>query len=85
MHNFKKLRLEEDAILQAKQEKAVPEIVRQIQSVLPEFEGTVRERNQKKKKAAKKRPGRIRQFYSIQEWHDLRVMPFPVSSVHSVG
>ena len=45
--------LEEDAILQAKQEKAVPEIVKQIQSVLPEFEGTVRERNAKKKKAAK--------------------------------
>ncbi|MBR5995120.1 MAG: GtrA family protein [Eubacteriaceae bacterium] len=27
----------------------------------------------------------IRQFYSFQEWHDLRVMPFPVSSVHSAG
>ena len=45
--------LEEDAILQAKQEKAVPEIIKQIQSVLPEFEGTVRERNKGKKKAAK--------------------------------
>ena len=44
----------EDAILQAKQEKAVPESVKQIQSVLPEFEGTVRERNAKKKKAAKR-------------------------------
>ena len=52
VHNFEKMHLE-DAILQAKQEKAVPEIVKQIQSVLPEFEGTVRERNAKKKKAAK--------------------------------
>ena len=50
----KKQRLE-DAILQAKQEKAVPEIVKQIQSVLPEFEGTVRERNQSKKKSRQER------------------------------
>ena len=27
----------------------------------------------------------VRKFYSFQEWHDLRVMPFPATSVHSVG
>lgn len=47
--------LEEDAILQAKQEQAVPEIVKQIQAVLPEFEGTVRERNAKKGKKGNKK------------------------------
>ena len=30
-------------------------------------------------------PGLIRQFYSFWKWHDLRVMPFPVPSVHSEG
>ena len=31
------------------------------------------------------RPPLVRKFYSFQEWHDLRVMPFPVPSVHSAG
>lgn len=62
--------LEEDAILQAKQDAAVPDIVAQIQAILPEFEGTVRERNAKKgkKKAAQKSGARM----SLRELSDGR-------------
>ena len=31
------------------------------------------------------RPPLVKKLYGFQEWHDLRVMPSPVPSVHSVG
>ena len=37
------------------------------------------------KKRHSVRAALVRKFYSFQEWHDLRVMPFPVPSVHSAG
>lgn len=37
------------------------------------------------KKERRFRAALIRQFYSSQEWHGLRIMPFPVPSVHPVG
>ena len=43
------------------------------------------ENPEESEKLVRKRPPLVRKFYSFQEWHDLRVMPFPVSSVHSAG
>ena len=44
--------LEEDALLQARQDASVPAIVDQIEAVLPPFEKTVRDRNAQKKNNA---------------------------------